>query len=93
MVLYLKSAEPVKLEIKRDVKGMVVVQGVKTLEVTSADELMEAFEEGQRRRHVASTNMNRLDSLLDFNADPRAHVGVCINLFLALGSLRDHISS
>lgn len=56
---FFQSADPVKLEIKRDVKGMVVVQGVKTLEVTSADELLEAFEEGQRRRHVASTKMNR----------------------------------
>ncbi|CAD7703005.1 unnamed protein product [Ostreobium quekettii] len=51
-----------KLEIKRDVKGMVSVQGVTRVNVTSPEELMQTIEDGQNRRHVASTQMNRESS-------------------------------
>lgn len=51
-----------KLEIKKDPKGVVTVPGVTTVEVTSARELMATIEEGQKRRHVSSTQMNRESS-------------------------------
>jgi len=51
-----------KLEIKKDPKGMVTVQGATTIEVTSAKELHDAIAFGQQRRHVAGTQMNRESS-------------------------------
>ena len=52
-----------RLEIKKDVKGMVTVPGVTVVEnITSARELMGVLEGGQARRHVASTKMNRESS-------------------------------
>ena len=47
-----------KLEIKKDPKGMVTVQGATTIEVSSAQELHDAIAFGQQRRHVAGTQMN-----------------------------------
>ena len=51
-----------KLEIKKDPKGVVTVPGATVVEVTSARELMATIEEGQKRRHVSSTQMNRESS-------------------------------
>lgn len=51
-----------KLEIKKDPKGVVTVPGATVIEVTSAHQLMAAIEEGQKRRHVSSTQMNRESS-------------------------------
>jgi hypothetical protein len=51
-----------KLEIKKDPKGVVTVPGATVIEVTSAHQLMTAIEEGQKRRHVSSTQMNRESS-------------------------------
>lgn len=51
-----------KLEIKKDPKGVVTVPGATVVEVTSARELMATLEEGQKRRHVSSTQMNRESS-------------------------------
>lgn len=51
-----------KLEIKKDAKGMVVVNGATLVEVNSAQHLMDTIEYGQKRRHVSSTNMNRESS-------------------------------
>eukprot|EP00873_Tetraselmis_striata_P004861 jgi/Tetstr1/425125/TSEL_015587.t1 len=51
-----------KLDIKKDAKGLVTVQGATTIEVTSAKELRDAIEFGQQRRHVAGTAMNRESS-------------------------------
>ncbi|GAX81265.1 hypothetical protein CEUSTIGMA_g8697.t1 [Chlamydomonas eustigma] len=56
------KSDPPKLEIKKDPKGMVTVQGATIVEVTSAKELLTTLEAGQQRRHVASTNMNRESS-------------------------------
>lgn len=41
---------------------MVVVAGVSMVNVTSADQLMQSLEDGQARRHVSSTQMNRESS-------------------------------
>lgn len=56
------KGDPPKLEIKKDLKGMVTVQGATTIEVTSAKQLMATLEGGQKMRHVASTHMNRESS-------------------------------
>ena len=53
---------PPRLEIKKDPKGMVTVQGSTLIEVSSAKELRDAIEFGQQRRHVAGTQMNRESS-------------------------------
>lgn len=54
--------ESTKLEIKRDIKGMVVVHGATLVEVGDPYDLLEAIESGQRRRHVSATQMNRQSS-------------------------------
>lgn len=46
-----------KLEIKKDIKGTVTVPGATLVEVTSARELMDTLEAGQKRRHVSSTQV------------------------------------
>ena len=57
-----KAFKSRKLEIKKDPKGVVTVPGTTVVEVTSARELMDTLEEGQKRRHVSSTQMNRESS-------------------------------
>ncbi len=44
-----------KLDIKKDKKGMVFVQGSEIKGAKSSKELMALFEEGSKSRHVAST--------------------------------------
>lgn len=41
---------------------MVTVQGSKIVEVTSAQQLIDTIDSGQKRRHVSSTSMNRESS-------------------------------
>lgn len=50
--------EPVKLDIKKDKKGLVFVQGSVMMESASKDELWSIFEKGSENRHVSSTKMN-----------------------------------
>jgi len=57
-----RGAGAPKLDIKKDAKGLVTVQGATTIEVTSSKELRDAIEFGQQRRHVAGTQMNRESS-------------------------------
>uniref|UniRef100_A0A061QQX7 Kinesin-like calmodulin binding protein n=1 Tax=Tetraselmis sp. GSL018 TaxID=582737 RepID=A0A061QQX7_9CHLO len=57
-----KGVTPPRLEIKKDPRGMVTVQGATMIEVASARELRDAIEFGQQRRHVAGTQMNRESS-------------------------------
>ena len=45
-----------KLDIKKDKKGMVFVQGAEIKPARNAKELMGLFEEGSKNRHVASTS-------------------------------------
>ncbi|KAK4327180.1 hypothetical protein Pmani_002327 [Petrolisthes manimaculis] len=47
-----------RLDIKRDKKGSVHVQGATVRTVLSAEELSRAFQDGLTNRHTASTNMN-----------------------------------
>lgn len=51
-----------KLEIKKDMKGMVHVPGATVIDVTSARELLQTIERGQQRRHTGETQMNRESS-------------------------------
>ncbi|XP_065843071.1 uncharacterized protein [Oscarella lobularis] len=50
--------EAPKLDIKKDKKGMVFVQGSVMKSVNSTQELFDLFEAGSQNRHVASTKMN-----------------------------------
>ncbi|XP_069951026.1 uncharacterized protein [Cherax quadricarinatus] len=52
------GTENERLEIKRDKKGSVHVQGATVRNVSSSSELCQAFEEGLTNRHTASTKMN-----------------------------------
>jgi hypothetical protein len=49
-----KSADPSKLDIKKDPKGMVTVAGATIVEVTTAKQLMSAIETGLQRRCACS---------------------------------------
>lgn len=44
------------LEIKKDKKGMVFVQGAEVKPARNSKELSGLFEEGSKMRHVASTS-------------------------------------
>jgi hypothetical protein len=44
------------MDIKKDKKGLVYVQGAVIKEATNAKELFALFEEGSRNRHTASTS-------------------------------------
>lgn len=50
--------DPAKLDIKKDKKGLVFVQGSVMMEAATKDELWSIFESGSENRHVASTKMN-----------------------------------
>jgi hypothetical protein len=58
----IRPADPPKLEIKKDAKGMVTVVGSTIIPVSSAADLMHVVEEGLAKRHVSSTQMNRESS-------------------------------
>ncbi|KAK3604681.1 hypothetical protein CHS0354_009292 [Potamilus streckersoni] len=47
-----------KLEIKKDKKGMVYVQGSVIKDASNSKELYALFDEGSKNRHTASTKMN-----------------------------------
>ncbi|XP_066567848.1 putative LOC110439812 homolog [Amia ocellicauda] len=47
-----------KIEIKKDKKGLVFVQGAETKQAASAEELFALFEQGCTNRHIADTKMN-----------------------------------
>lgn len=66
------QVKPVKLDIKKDPKGVVTVPGATTVDISSARALLATIERAQQRRHVASTQMNRESS--------RSHliISVCI---------------
>eukprot|EP00879_Flechtneria_rotunda_P020451 GHRR01021517.1.p1 GENE.GHRR01021517.1~~GHRR01021517.1.p1 ORF type:complete len:458 (+),score=171.49 GHRR01021517.1:1146-2519(+) len=64
--------EPPKLDIKKDPKGVVTVVGATDLPVSSADQCMQAIEQGLARRHVSSTAMNRESS--------RSHLIISCNI-------------
>lgn len=45
-----------KMDIKKDKKGMVYVQGAIVKQANNAKELYALFEEGSKNRHTASTS-------------------------------------
>ncbi|KAI0502235.1 hypothetical protein KFK09_017182 [Dendrobium nobile] len=57
-LLLSKNAKRFKLEIKKDSKGMVSIENVTILQVSSFEELMAVIQMGSERRHVAGTQMN-----------------------------------
>ncbi|KAG8373568.1 hypothetical protein BUALT_Bualt11G0038000 [Buddleja alternifolia] len=57
-----KHAKRSKLDIKKDPKGMVVVENVTTLSISSYDELRNIIERGSEQRHTTGTLMNEQSS-------------------------------
>ncbi|XP_042017385.1 kinesin-like protein KIN-14I isoform X1 [Salvia splendens] len=57
-----KNAKRSKLEIKKDSKGMVVVENVRVLSISSHDELRHIIERGSEQRHTTGTMMNEQSS-------------------------------
>nr|XP_039257940.1 myosin-11-like [Styela clava] len=53
-----KGNDSGKMDIKKDKKGMVYVQGATVQKAANSDELYSIFEKGSSSRHVASTKMN-----------------------------------
>ena len=62
------------MDIKKDKKGAVHVQGATVRTVSSPTELMKAFEEGLTNRHTASTGMNSESS--------RSHLIIVVGLVI-----------
>lgn len=67
-----KGSKDTKLDIKKDKKGMVYVQGSVIQKAASSQELYKIFEKGSESRHVASTKMNAESS--------RSHLVVAVLL-------------
>ncbi|KAF8049664.1 hypothetical protein N665_2159s0015 [Sinapis alba] len=57
-----KGARRLKLDIKKDSKGMVFVENVTTIPISTLEELRMIIERGSERRHVSGTNMNEESS-------------------------------
>ncbi|KAJ0988105.1 hypothetical protein J5N97_006461 [Dioscorea zingiberensis] len=57
-----KNAKRPKLEIKKDSKGMVSIENVTVLPISSYEELTTSMFRGSERRHIAGTNMNEESS-------------------------------
>ncbi|CAH1253064.1 KIFC3 [Branchiostoma lanceolatum] len=51
-------ASDTKLDIKKDKKGMVTIQGSVIKKATTSKELFALFDEGSKNRHTSSTKMN-----------------------------------
>ncbi|KAI5438450.1 kinesin-like protein KIN-14I isoform X1 [Lathyrus oleraceus] len=57
-----KNAKRLKLEIKKDSKGMVTVENVTTVSISTVDELNSIIQKGSERRHTSGTQMNEESS-------------------------------
>ncbi|OIV94388.1 hypothetical protein TanjilG_25450 [Lupinus angustifolius] len=53
-----KNAKRLKLDIKKDLKGMVTVENVTTVSVPTLEELNIIIQKGSERRHTSGTQMN-----------------------------------
>ena len=85
------SGSQEKLEIKKDKKGMVYVQGSIVKSARNAKELFALFEEGSTNRHTASTSRSSVDILLFLpNFSTIAKVGV--HFFLTINSCEEAVS-
>ncbi|KAG0610249.1 hypothetical protein M758_7G050400 [Ceratodon purpureus] len=58
LLLPKNTGKPRKLEIKKDSKGMVVVENATLLPIASHDELQAIVHKGLERRHTSGTQMN-----------------------------------
>ncbi|GAB4847659.1 Kinesin-like protein KIN-14E [Ancistrocladus abbreviatus] len=57
-----KNAKHLKLEIKKDSKGMVCVENVTTEHISTYDELRSIIQRGSEQRHISGTQMNEQSS-------------------------------
>ncbi|KAH0970932.1 hypothetical protein GBA52_023088 [Prunus armeniaca] len=57
-----KNSKRLKLDIKKDSKGMVSVENITVLSISTYDELKNIIQRGSERRHVAGTQMNEESS-------------------------------
>ncbi|GAU28076.1 hypothetical protein TSUD_223170 [Trifolium subterraneum] len=57
-----KNAKRLKLDIKKDSKGMVTVENVTTVPISTMEELNSIIQKGSERRHTAGTQMNEESS-------------------------------
>nr|XP_023892613.1 kinesin-like protein KIN-14E isoform X2 [Quercus suber] len=53
-----KSAKRLRLEIKKDSKGMVSVENVTVVSISTFDELKSIIQKGSEKRHTSGTQMN-----------------------------------
>ncbi|KAK7360418.1 hypothetical protein VNO77_02411 [Canavalia gladiata] len=53
-----KNGKPLKLDIKKDSTGMVVVENVTVVPVSTIEELNSIIQRGSERRHISGTQMN-----------------------------------
>ncbi|WJX55992.1 Kinesin-like protein KIN-14I [Trifolium repens] len=57
-----KNSKRLKLDIKKDSKGMVTVENVTTVPISTMEELNSIIQKGSERRHTAGTQMNEESS-------------------------------
>lgn len=57
-----KNAKPLKLDIKKDSKGMVSIENVTIKHISSHEELQDIIARGSERRHIGGTHMNEESS-------------------------------
>ncbi|KAI9113869.1 hypothetical protein K1719_015120 [Acacia pycnantha] len=57
-----KNAKRLKLDIKKDSKGMVVVENVTVLPISTMEELNDIIERGSEQRHTSGTQINEESS-------------------------------
>ncbi|KAJ3679611.1 hypothetical protein LUZ60_017622 [Juncus effusus] len=57
-----KNAKRLKLDIKKDSKGVVSIENVTVLDISSYDELTSIITRGSEQRHIAGTQMNNESS-------------------------------
>ncbi|KAK8673374.1 hypothetical protein V6N13_111715 [Hibiscus sabdariffa] len=57
-----KNAKRLKLDIKKDVKGMVAVENATVLPISTFEELKSIIQRGSERRHTSGTQMNEESS-------------------------------
>ncbi|MED6143508.1 Kinesin-like protein KIN-14E [Stylosanthes scabra] len=57
-----KNAKRLRLDIKKDSKGMVTVENVTTVSISTMDELNSIIQKGSERRHTSETQMNEESS-------------------------------
>ncbi|KDP24907.1 hypothetical protein JCGZ_24285 [Jatropha curcas] len=57
-----KNVKPLKLDIKKDSKGMVSVENVTVISISTFEELQNIIQSGSERRHTSGTQMNEESS-------------------------------